>query len=373
MRVLILGLDKNIFEDGSLVQKRLILLAEKTVEITVLVPGEKDEQKEVSPHLRVCFVGGYKITQFFKMWRIGNTILRNGAITTHNKFLEKEGRKLYDLITVQDAYFLGLLAYLLARKFHVPFEVQVHGLEKFYGVRKLIAGFVLRRADKIRVVSERLKRELDSGLRTHDSRMYVLPVYTQIVGENPITNFANGDKKEFTFLTVGRLAHVKNIGMQIRAFARLAKESPNARLRIVGDGVERRNLQLITFNLQLDDKVVFEGRQNDVWRFYQKADAFLLTSDFEGWGVVVTEAACFGLPIIMTDVGLAGEFIKNGENGIVIPVDDEAALVAAMKCMIEDASLRARLGAAARRSFLALPSAEEQIHKQVEEWEKLRN
>ena len=161
---------------------------------------------------------------------------------------------------------------------------------------------------------------------------------------------------------------VKNVALQICAFARLVKEYPQIRLRIVGEGPMRRNLQLTTNNLQLKDRVAFEGRQDNLSPYYKNADAFLLTSDFEGWGLAVTEAAAYGLPIIMTDVGLAGEFIGDGENGLVIPVGDEVALVAAMRRVMTDASLRARLGSAASASFLALPSAEEQIRKQVEEW-----
>ncbi|TSC57114.1 MAG: group 1 glycosyl transferase, partial [Parcubacteria group bacterium Greene0416_79] len=303
-----------------------------------------------------------------------------------------EGRRI-DLITVQDTAYLALLAYLLARRFRIPFEVQVHGLEKFFGIRELIAGFVLRRADKIRVVSERLKRDLATRYTLHATRFYMLPVYTQIESLLPARlrldevqaggltprlpiggqalSVTPSQNRPFTFLTVGRLVSVKNIEMQIRAVAELVKKIPHIRLRIVGDGAERANLQLTTNNLQLEDKVIFEGEQRNVSRFYAEADAFLLTSDYEGWGLTVTEAAAYGLPIIMTDTGLAHEFIKQGENGIVIPVGDEEALASAMKQMIADEGLRARLGEAALRSARALPKAEEQIVQQAAKWREV--
>ncbi|OHA28539.1 MAG: hypothetical protein A3C08_02170 [Candidatus Taylorbacteria bacterium RIFCSPHIGHO2_02_FULL_47_18] len=324
MRVLNFSLDKEILREGSMVQKRLASLSAAVGEIAVLTP--------------FMYCGG-KTAQFFKLWKQARKIL---------------AEKHFDLITVQDTSYLALLAYMLAKKFRVPLEVQVHGFEKLYGVRKLLARFVLRRADKIRVVSERLRREISP-------RAYVLPVYTQL--GMPIEK--NKDTRViFTFLTVGRLVPVKNVEMQIRAFARIVRDFPNAQLVIVGDGPERENLPK-------HSRVIFEGTQKEPSRFYQNADAFLLTSNSEGWGVVVTEAAGFGLPIIMTDVGCAGEFIKNGENGIVIPIGDEDALVAAMRRIIENAELRARLGRSARASFSALPSAEEQIRKQVEEWHSI--
>lgn len=324
MHVLNLSLDRAVLDANSPVAKRIRALSATAGEVIVLTPFSRR---------------GGKIARFFALWKQAKRVL---------------SKKRFNLITVQDTVYLALLAYLLARKFGIPLEVQVHGFEKFYGIRKLIAHFVLCRADKIRVVSERLKREISE-------RAYVLPVYAQI--DVPIEN--KKQKKElFTFLTVGRLVPVKNVGLQIRAFARIAKEFPNAQLVIVGDGPERENMQK-------HSRVIFEGTQRELSRFYQNADAFLLTSNSEGWGVAITEAAAHGLPIIMTDVGCAGEFIKNGENGIVIPVGNEDALVVAMKRIITDAELRARLARAARSSFSALPSPEEQIKKQIAEWRQM--
>ena len=407
MRVLNLSLDKKILEKDSAVQRRLVALAEGIVGkakhhplasqtrhspstegerkrkeikegLTVLVPGERDEAKEISAYLTAYSFGGPKWLQLWKMWRKGEQILsRNPSSDSEVGGLPfTKGELRCDLITVQDKAYHALIAYLLARRFKIPLEIQVHGLEKFCGARKWVAGFVLRRADKIRVVSERLKRELDSRFKIHDSRIYELSVYTQMgergeKGENGERG-EKGAKQPFTFLTVGRLAPVKNIALQIRAFARVIKESPQARLRIVGDGSLRESLKLQVESLKLEDKIIFEGRQENLAQYYEEADAFLLTSDSEGWGLVALEAAAYGLPIIMTDVGLAGEFIRDGENGLVIPVGDEDALVVAMKRLIEDADLRARLGAAARSAFGGLPTPAAQIEKQVEEWRGLR-
>ncbi len=332
MRVLNLSLDKEVLKEGSLVQKRLAVLAASVGEIVVLAPSGNES----------------RVRQFFDLWRRAKRLL---------------SKRHFNLITVQDTSYFALLAYLLAHTFRLPLEVQVHGFERFYGLRKLIAGFVLSRADKIRVVSERLRREI-----CH--RAYVLPVYTQVHSQPPL--YKGGEEGgDFVFLTVGRLVPVKNIALQIRAFERVVREFPQAQLRIVGKGPMRSNLQLLTSNSKLGSTVIFDGQQEDIGKFYEVADAFLLTSNNEGWGVAVTEAAAYGLPIIMTDVGLAGEFIKNGENGIVIPVGNEDALVSAMMQIIKDADLRARLGKAARVSFEKLPTPEEYIKKQVTEWNLL--
>ncbi|KKW12621.1 MAG: Glycosyltransferase [Parcubacteria group bacterium GW2011_GWA2_49_9] len=375
MRVLNLSLDKTILEPDSAVQKRLLLLAEALGEttpglgdlatpftkgdLTVCVPGERTERKQLSPHLLVHSVGGPKPFQFFGLW------LRARQELT---------RKKYDLITVQDAHFLGFLAAQLAEKYAVPLEVQIHGFEKMEGGRARLARFVFGKAKKIRVVSERLKKELDLKFKMYDvsKKIYILPVYTQIDLPQKM-NKRNTVPVPFTFLTVGRLVPVKNIGLQISALAKIAEKIPHVRLRVVGDGPEMANLQQTTNNLQLQGKVFFEGYQKDLSKYYAEADAFLLTSDSEGWGRVVLEAAAHSLPIIMTNVGLAQEVITNNESGFIIPVGDERELTLAMQEFIGSPELRSRLGEGAYKVFKALPRQEEYIQEQVTEWQALVN
>lgn len=430
MRVLNLSLDKNIVEKDSAVQRRLIALAEEIAEkvkhhplasqtrhspstegerkrkefregLTVLVPGEKDEVHYVSPHLTVYSFGGLKLLQLWKMWRVGKKILsgdssfhKGGGESARRRILnpssnsevgvlpsratleasarrvEKGELRPCDLITVQDVYFVALIGYLLSRRFHVPLEVQVHGLEKFEGFRKQLAQYVLRKASRIRVVSERLLQLLTTNYRLPTTKMYKLPVYTQI--EAPQRTVKRKTVPyPFTFLTVGRLVPVKNITLQIKAFAKVAEKVPHIRLRIVGDGPLRESLQSEVKSLKLEDKIIFEGYQKDTGRFYREADAFLLTSDYEGWGLVVLEAAAHRLPIIMTDVGLAREVIKNEESGFIIPAGDEHELVLSMKEFLDKPELRQRLGEAAFQIFKKLPSQQEQLQKQLVEWRAL--
>lgn len=350
-----LSLDSAVLEQGSPVQRRLISLADAVGEVAVLVPAEREGGIQLSHSLRVFAVSGSKKEQFGRLRRKGQELL-----------MEKK----YDLITVQDVYFLALVGYRLARKFGVPFEVQVHGFERFFGVRKLIARFVLRRARRVRVVSERLRRFVSDLVG--DAKVYVLPVYSQLRTSPTLLSDGKQNAHEpFVFLTVGRLVAIKNTSMQLRAFAKLHTEFPNMRLVIVGDGPEAERLRTAAKELSLGDAVSFEGRQRSVERYYDRAGAFLLTSDSEGWGVAAIEAAEHGLPIIMTDVGLAGELIKNGESGLVVPVGNESALLLAMKQIVRDAHLRKRLGEQAFRAACSLPSPDAYIARQIEEWRRI--
>ena len=356
MRILNLSLDKGILERDSAVQKRLISLAEKVGTITVLVPTGRDAAQAISPHLFVYAVGGSKLIQLLKIGRL-------------SRLLSKNGQK-PDVVTVQDIYFLGFIACKLSRALGAPLEVQVHGLEKFSGIRKLVAGFVLQRAHRVRIVSKRLRDFLTSNFQLPTSKLYILPVYTHIEPAEKAYK-RKTVPVPFTFLTVGRLVPVKNIGMQIRAIAELSKRMPNIRLRVVGEGPLLEQLKLEARSSKLEDKILFEGYQKDLGRYYQEADAFLLTSDSEGWGRVVLEAASYSLPIIMTDVGLAREVIKNNESGFIIRVGDEHELLLAMKEFVDKPELRERLGKGAFAAFQKLPKSDEQIRRQIEAWQSL--
>jgi len=96
----------------------------------------------------------------------------------------------------------------------------------------------------------------------------------------------------------------------------------------------------------------------------------LLTSNYEGWGIVVVEAAAYGLPIIMTDVGCAGELIKNGESGIIIPVVDQKELEKEMIRLVDDTELREKLGRGAKQAIKKLPTKEETLKLYKKSWEK---
>ena len=114
------------------------------------------------------------------------------------------------------------------------------------------------------------------------------PIHVNL--KSKILNLKNKENKEhglnskFIFLTVSRLAPVKNISLQIRAMAELIKKYPNTELWIVGDGAEKSNLKSKISKLKLENNVKLLGWQNNPDEFYSQADAFLLTSNYEGWG-----------------------------------------------------------------------------------------
>jgi glycosyltransferase involved in cell wall biosynthesis len=299
---------------------------------------------------------------------------REGART-----LTRESAKNF-LITSQDASERGFIAWILARRFHVPLELQIHTdiLSPWYRreslknkVRVMLARFLLPRASHIRVVSERIKRSLIKQLSILENKINVLPILI-LTETRGIKNMPSQENyASFTFLMVSRLTKEKNIDLALRSFASLVKIHPQTHLVIVGDGPEKQKLETLASRLHIPaSRFQFVGWQDNLEQYWQKADCYLLTSNYEGYGRTPIEALTNGVPVIMTDVGIAGELVRNEDNGLIVAVHDEAALTAAMRRMVEDEVLREKLSSNARDITKYLLSKDAYLAAMKQNWEE---
>ncbi len=135
------------------------------------------------------------------------------------------------------------------------------------------------------------------------------------------------------FLGIGRLAPQKNFDLLIDAFARIAK--PEDRLTIVGEGALRAALTRRAERLGVADRLDLPGHQNPVDPWFASADAFVLSSDFEGVPAVVAEALAAGIPIVATNCTVALPAMIEGV-GRLVPIKDCDALAAAMNAICDD-------------------------------------
>jgi GalNAc-alpha-(1->4)-GalNAc-alpha-(1->3)-diNAcBac-PP-undecaprenol alpha-1,4-N-acetyl-D-galactosaminyltransferase len=154
-------------------------------------------------------------------------------------------------------------------------------------------------------------------------------------------------QRDAVILNVGRLTIQKAQDVLIRAFGRVAAETPNWRLVIAGTGEREHELRTLARSLGIADRVDFPGWV-DPWTLFPKAAIFALPSRFEGTPNALLEAMSAGVPPIVSDTsGGALEFVENGETGLVVrAIEDE--LADALLYLIHDESERNRLGAAAQ-------------------------
>jgi glycosyltransferase involved in cell wall biosynthesis/SAM-dependent methyltransferase len=135
---------------------------------------------------------------------------------------------------------------------------------------------------------------------------------------------------DFHILTVGRLAPQKDHATLIKAFALLPK-GMNAKLVILGEGPLRAELEALVTQLKLDGRVLLPGFMMDPYPWFRSADLFVLSSLWEGFGNVIVEAFECGLPVVSTNCPSGpAEILEDGRFGKLVPVNDSAALAAAI-------------------------------------------
>lgn len=148
---------------------------------------------------------------------------------------------------------------------------------------------------------------------------------------------------EVKLLYVGQLIRGKGCDLMLKALPLIKGE---VTLTIVGKGNDLDYLRELTARLELKDRVCFSaGYMKDIGRSYCESDLIIFPSRWqEPFGLVGIEAMNYGKPVVAFDVGGVGEWLKDGENGLLAEPGSVESLAAAIECLIKDPGLRERLG-----------------------------
>jgi glycosyltransferase involved in cell wall biosynthesis len=143
------------------------------------------------------------------------------------------------------------------------------------------------------------------------------------------------NQSTFNFICVGNIVPLKGHKTLVDAFAALLKQELAIKLTIVGDGWHRQEVEAHVRSLGIDNHVHFMGyvEHSEVTEHLLQADAFVLPSQYEAFGVVYIEAMSLGLPVIATHSGGAVDFV-NPSNGLLVHPDDVKGLSEAMYQMM---------------------------------------
>lgn len=173
------------------------------------------------------------------------------------------------------------------------------------------------------------------------------------------------EKRELIVAAVARLDSQKSVDYLIRAWARIASQFPAWSLRIYGDGPQLPLLRRLAARLQVE--VSFEGVVDDPMSALGEARIHAMTSQAEGWGLVVSEAAAVGTPTVAFDsgAGIRAQII-DGETGIIVPKNDLGQLVQALEALMSEEHRLSQMGTNARAAL-------ERYHvaRIIREWEEL--
>jgi glycosyltransferase involved in cell wall biosynthesis len=165
-------------------------------------------------------------------------------------------------------------------------------------------------------------------------------------------SFHSRDSGRILFL--GRLEPMKGVDTLLRAFAEISPRiPPHVHLRIVGDGSERKSLEALAAELDIASRVTFAGSvtPRKAYDEYAQAEIFCGLSRSEALGNVFLEAQASGCAVVATRVGGIPEIVEHERTGLLVEPDDPHAAAAALKKLLLDMPLRARLVSAAKKSM----------------------
>jgi glycosyltransferase involved in cell wall biosynthesis len=135
-------------------------------------------------------------------------------------------------------------------------------------------------------------------------------------------------------ISVGQLRLEKRQDLMLKAFAKLDSRYT---LTLIGDGVKREELEELTRELKIDDRVAFLGYQKNPYKYIKNSNILVLTSEYEGFPNVLLEANYCGIPVVtFNSTGGVSEIIKSGLNGLLVPFEDIEAFAKAIESVNKD-------------------------------------
>lgn len=216
-------------------------------------------------------------------------------------------------------------------------------------LRMLISRLLYPSSDRVVTVSHGVAADLVSTLSLSPGK--TVTIYNPVVGdslqalmrEEVSHPWFSSDRAAPVILGCGRLTTEKGFRYLVEALS-LIRGDTDARLAIIGKGPQRSALKALVDDLELSNRVELLGFQPNPYKFMARADLFVLSSLWEGLGLVLIESMACGTPVISTDCPSGpGEVITDGVDGLLVPPRDPEALSDAIVRVLEDRHLADQL------------------------------
>jgi len=235
------------------------------------------------------------------------------------------------------------------------------------GVKRafFIDRFIYRRVDHIIAVSHAIKKYLIEEKKLPADKITV--VHNGVHLEKFQPSSSRSQNGQLTIGVIGRLEEQKGHRYFLEAVHLLRDKAEGVNFIIIGEGSLRGNLEDMSRQLGIENKVKFLGFQKDMRNAYDSLDIIVLPSLFEGLPLVALEASAMGKAAIVTNVDGSPEVVVHNETGIVVPAQNSVALKEAMERLINNRKEIEIFGAKAR----AWVAREFDVKKQVKETEEI--
>jgi len=259
----------------------------------------------------------------------------------------------YDVINAHFVIPSGPSGAILSRLFNVPVVMSVHGGDiydpskkwsphKHFFLRKIIT-WLLDGSDKIIAQSNNTKNNANKYYHSN-KKITVIPLGFVIPEFKKTTRKElNLSDDDIILISVGRLIKRKGYEYAIQAASKLHHK--NLKYLIIGDGPEEENLKNLANRLGVEDKVEFLGfvSEEKKFRYLSISDIYVLSSLHEGFGICLLEAMYCGLPIVSTNNGGQTDFLVEGENALMVPIEDSEAIADKILEMLKNKDLRGKM------------------------------
>ncbi|MFA6416511.1 MAG: glycosyltransferase family 4 protein [Candidatus Paceibacterota bacterium] len=225
---------------------------------------------------------------------------------------------------------------------------------------KIVQTLVAKRAQRIVVPSFYLKKIVGNwGVDTEKIDV----IYNAFEGKN--ISFKKEEERSTlgfnkeVIVSVGRLVPWKGFETLIDSMPRLLVKYPQAKLLIVGDGPEEKNLQEKIKQNKLSSSVNLLGRlpQAELFKYVVGADVFVLNTAYEGFSHQLLEVMSLGTPVVTTRIGGNPELIKDGQTGLLFEYNNREEMITAVEKILTDKNLSDHLSAEARQTALGFTRA----------------
>lgn len=223
----------------------------------------------------------------------------------------------------------------------VKFIISKHNAEPFapYIKNRILANWCMQRASKVICISQAVIDYITPWVLKEISPKLELIYYSvdyekfsmALPSEESWRNVS-----QFTVGTVSRLVPQKSLETLLEAFAKLKRIKPDSRLLIAGIGPLEKSLKKASEDLGIDGDVVWIGKRSDIPSIMKAIDIFVLSSIYEGFGLVLLEAMAAGTPVIATNISAIPEVLDYGEAGLLFEAKNSDDLFSKMSLMLDE-------------------------------------